>query len=286
MSPARSPSATAASAAAPVFAALGDETRLRLVARLCKGGPQSIAGLAAGSEVTRQAITKHLQVLGAAGLARSVREGRERVWECSRADSRPCADTSTRSRRSGTTRSVASRPSSKGDGEVGSEFVSRAAARPCDRRIPTGGVEFRTDREACARNASQPGSSVVAKGTPRCSACDSRVPCLLALAATLLCARHATADEPAASVPAAAAPSEAATPPPPHHRATPRPPRPRTTAARSSAARSAIDATARRRGRLRNEALRARGLSAHRRRQRHRLRVRGRRDALVLRRTA
>jgi DNA-binding transcriptional ArsR family regulator len=81
MSSARRPKATAASAAAPVFAALGDETRLRLVARLCKGGPQSIAGLAAGSEVTRQAITKHLQVLGAAGLARSVREGRERVWE-------------------------------------------------------------------------------------------------------------------------------------------------------------------------------------------------------------
>ncbi len=82
MSPARpSAKAPAASAAAPVFAALGDETRLRLVARLCKGGPQSIAGLAAGSDVTRQAITKHLQVLEEAGLARSSREGRERVWE-------------------------------------------------------------------------------------------------------------------------------------------------------------------------------------------------------------
>jgi DNA-binding transcriptional ArsR family regulator len=81
MSPARNPKANAAWAAAPVFAALGDETRLRLVTRLCKGGPQSIAELAAGSEVTRQAITKHLQVLAAAGLARSVREGRERVWE-------------------------------------------------------------------------------------------------------------------------------------------------------------------------------------------------------------
>ncbi len=80
MSPSKR-SESAASAAAPVFAALGDETRLQLVARLCEGGPQSIAALAAGSEVTRQAITKHLQVLADAGLARSAREGRERVWE-------------------------------------------------------------------------------------------------------------------------------------------------------------------------------------------------------------
>jgi DNA-binding transcriptional ArsR family regulator len=82
MSPSsRSAKASAATAAAPLFAALGDETRLRLVARLCEGGPQSIAALAAGADVTRQAITKHLQVLADAGLARSVREGRERVWE-------------------------------------------------------------------------------------------------------------------------------------------------------------------------------------------------------------
>ena len=80
MSPSKR-SENAAAAAAPVFAALGDETRLQLVARLCEGGPQSIAALAAGSEVTRQAITKHLQVLADAGLARSAREGRERVWE-------------------------------------------------------------------------------------------------------------------------------------------------------------------------------------------------------------
>jgi DNA-binding transcriptional ArsR family regulator len=77
----RSSRANAASAAAPVFAALGDDTRLRLVARLCEGGPQSIARLAVGSDVTRQAITKHLRVLADAGLARSVREGREQVWQ-------------------------------------------------------------------------------------------------------------------------------------------------------------------------------------------------------------
>jgi DNA-binding transcriptional ArsR family regulator len=66
---------------APVFAALGDETRLRLVARLSSGGPQSISRLSAGADVTRQAVTKHLQVLADAGLARSARLGRESIWE-------------------------------------------------------------------------------------------------------------------------------------------------------------------------------------------------------------
>ena len=66
---------------APVFAALGDETRLAIVARLSTGGPRSIAGLTEGSTVTRQAITKHLHVLAGAGLVRGVRRGRERIWE-------------------------------------------------------------------------------------------------------------------------------------------------------------------------------------------------------------
>ncbi|HEY6911009.1 MAG TPA: metalloregulator ArsR/SmtB family transcription factor [Myxococcales bacterium] len=66
--------------AAPVFAALGDETRLHLVARLCASGPQSIARLTRGSRVSRQAVTKHLRALAAAGLVRSRREGRERIW--------------------------------------------------------------------------------------------------------------------------------------------------------------------------------------------------------------
>jgi DNA-binding transcriptional ArsR family regulator len=66
---------------APVFAALGDETRLRLVDRLCSGGPQSISRLTAGSRVTRQAVTKHLRVLEGAGLLRETRVGRESRWE-------------------------------------------------------------------------------------------------------------------------------------------------------------------------------------------------------------
>jgi DNA-binding transcriptional ArsR family regulator len=66
---------------APLFAALGDETRLRLVSRLCDGGPMSITRLTAGSRVTRQAITKHLRVMEDAGLMRCTRRGRESVWQ-------------------------------------------------------------------------------------------------------------------------------------------------------------------------------------------------------------
>ena len=70
-----------AAQSAPVFAALGDETRLQLVTMLCAGGPTSIARLTAGTNVTRQAVTKHLRVLAGAGLVRSLRQGRESVWE-------------------------------------------------------------------------------------------------------------------------------------------------------------------------------------------------------------
>ncbi|OOG41729.1 transcriptional regulator [Rhodanobacter sp. C06] len=66
---------------APVFAALGDPTRLRLLAALCAGGALSIAQLTAGTAITRQAVTKHLQVLADAGLVRDDWQGRERLWE-------------------------------------------------------------------------------------------------------------------------------------------------------------------------------------------------------------
>ncbi|MBT2322442.1 helix-turn-helix transcriptional regulator [Variovorax paradoxus] len=72
-------------ASASIFAALGDETRLRLVAVLCAGGAMSIAQLTAGTEITRQAVTKHLQVLADAGLVHDVKVGRERLWEFERA---------------------------------------------------------------------------------------------------------------------------------------------------------------------------------------------------------
>lgn len=65
---------------APVFAALGDATRLRIVARLCSGGPLPIVQLTQGTSVSRQAISKHLRALEQAGLVRSDRAGRERIW--------------------------------------------------------------------------------------------------------------------------------------------------------------------------------------------------------------
>lgn len=65
----------------PIFATLGDETRLRLVAVRCVGGAMSIAQLTSGTEITRQAVTKHLQVLAEAGLVRDIKVGRERLWE-------------------------------------------------------------------------------------------------------------------------------------------------------------------------------------------------------------
>ena len=67
--------------AAPLFAALGDETRLRLLARLSANGPESISRLAEDAPVSRQAITKHLGVLSRAGFVRGRRRGRERFWQ-------------------------------------------------------------------------------------------------------------------------------------------------------------------------------------------------------------
>jgi len=66
--------------AAPLFAALGDPTRLQIVVRLCAAGPQSTVRLTDGAQVTRQAVTKHLHALAEAGLVRSTRDGRERIW--------------------------------------------------------------------------------------------------------------------------------------------------------------------------------------------------------------
>jgi len=66
--------------AASLFAALGDTTRLSLLGRLSADGPLSITRLSEGTGVTRQAITRHLDSLGRAGLVRDARRGRERVF--------------------------------------------------------------------------------------------------------------------------------------------------------------------------------------------------------------
>jgi DNA-binding transcriptional ArsR family regulator len=68
-------------ALAHVFAALGDPTRLKLVAVLCAGGAFSIAQLTANTDISRQGVTKHLQVLAEAGVVRDVKQGRERLWQ-------------------------------------------------------------------------------------------------------------------------------------------------------------------------------------------------------------
>lgn len=80
MSPARAFAAAQVRDAAPLFAALGDETRIRLLDRLSTNGPESTAALSSRADVSRQAITKHLTVLASAGLVRDERRGRERLW--------------------------------------------------------------------------------------------------------------------------------------------------------------------------------------------------------------
>jgi len=71
-------------ASATLFAALGDETRLRIVMRLARGESLSITELASGTGITRQAVTKHLHVLAGAGIAHGSRSGRERHWSLDR----------------------------------------------------------------------------------------------------------------------------------------------------------------------------------------------------------
>jgi len=81
MSSSRGAAALQITEAAPVFAALGDATRLRLLGRLSAEGSLSITRLSEGAGVTRQAITRHLHALGDAGLVRDSRHGRERIYE-------------------------------------------------------------------------------------------------------------------------------------------------------------------------------------------------------------
>jgi DNA-binding transcriptional ArsR family regulator len=77
----RSSKAAKRQAHAPVFAALGDETRLSLVAKLCGGQPHSISQLTEGSKLTRQAVTKHLRVLERVRIVHCARTGRESLFE-------------------------------------------------------------------------------------------------------------------------------------------------------------------------------------------------------------
>lgn len=64
-----------------MFAALGDQTRLSLLAKLSGGKPCSISQLTEGSKLTRQAITKHLRVLESVGIVHGLRAGRESLFQ-------------------------------------------------------------------------------------------------------------------------------------------------------------------------------------------------------------
>ncbi|MFI5507380.1 ArsR/SmtB family transcription factor [Mycobacterium sp. NPDC051804] len=76
---------------APLFDALGDANRLRIITRLCDGGPCSTTEVTTVVSVSRQAATKHLLLLEAVGLVSSQRHGRERIW---RMQPQPLADAS------------------------------------------------------------------------------------------------------------------------------------------------------------------------------------------------
>jgi DNA-binding transcriptional ArsR family regulator len=78
-------------ARAPLFDALGDPNRLRIISRLCDGGPCSTTEVTQVVSVSRQAATKHLLLLEAVGLVSSQRRGRERIW---RMQPEPLADAS------------------------------------------------------------------------------------------------------------------------------------------------------------------------------------------------
>jgi DNA-binding transcriptional ArsR family regulator len=67
-----------------LFAALGDKARLGVVAQLCQQPAVSISVLTAGTNMTRQGVTKHLDVLRRAGLVRGNRVGREVLWQLER----------------------------------------------------------------------------------------------------------------------------------------------------------------------------------------------------------
>ena len=64
----------------PLFDALADATRRRVLVALATAGPSTSTQLAAAFPVTRQAIAKHLQVLATAGVVQAEHRGRETRW--------------------------------------------------------------------------------------------------------------------------------------------------------------------------------------------------------------
>jgi DNA-binding transcriptional ArsR family regulator len=61
------------------WAALGDPTRRRVLARVVPG-PRSVTAIAEGLPISRPAVSQHLKVLLDAGLVEASREGREHIY--------------------------------------------------------------------------------------------------------------------------------------------------------------------------------------------------------------
>jgi DNA-binding transcriptional ArsR family regulator len=66
-------------ASVDVFHAVADPTRRAILDRL-RGGGVAVGELAAGFDMTRPAVSKHLRVLRDASLVREERDGRQRVY--------------------------------------------------------------------------------------------------------------------------------------------------------------------------------------------------------------
>ena len=64
-----------------MFAALADPTRRQVVRSLSRQPELTASRLAGELPMTRQAVTKHLQVLADAGLVHDLKVGRERLWQ-------------------------------------------------------------------------------------------------------------------------------------------------------------------------------------------------------------
>jgi DNA-binding transcriptional ArsR family regulator len=62
-----------------VFKALGDPTRRALLDRLYERNGQTLGELCAGLDMARQSATQHLEILQAANLVSTVKQGREKL---------------------------------------------------------------------------------------------------------------------------------------------------------------------------------------------------------------
>lgn len=64
-----------------VFSAVADPVRRGLLDQLARGGPARVVDLTAGRGISRPAVSRHLRLLGEAGLVSATERGRERHYE-------------------------------------------------------------------------------------------------------------------------------------------------------------------------------------------------------------